>query len=185
MFPRPNIIPRHVRLVPLGFSLFEMLVVLVVLGILVVVAYPRYVNVSRDARTAAIKSLEASVRSSLSIVNSLTNVRGLGSSSAIAGITFINMNGASIRLWNGYPDRWWDGIGMAQAGAQTISGGGYLSTAGIAYNRYTFYGFGNSQIPSGNAGWRIDSAPTPINCSVSYVYNGSGVPTISSVTTGC
>ncbi len=168
-----------------AFTLFELLVVLMVIGILVALAYPRYVSVTTDARVAAIKSLEASVRSSLSIVNSLTNVRGMGSSSAIAGITFLNMNGASIRLWNGYPDRWWDGIGMTQAGAQTVAGGGYLSTAAIPYNRYTFYGFGNSQIPSGNAGWRLESAPTPINCSVSYVYGGAGVPVISSVTTGC
>jgi MSHA pilin protein MshA len=168
-----------------GFTLIEFLVVITLIGLLSLLVMPRFFSAASSARVAAIKSLDGSVRSAANIVNSLTNIRGLGSTSAITGITFINMNGASIRLWNGYPDRWWDGIGMTQAGAQVIAGGGYLSTAAISFNQYTFYGYGNGQIPGGNAGWRIESAPTPSNCSVSYVYAGAGVPTISSITTGC
>jgi len=168
-----------------AFTLFEILVVLVVIGLLVVIALPRFANLASDTRVAAIKSLEGSVRSSASIVNSLTSIRGRGAASAIPGINFLDMNGVPIRLWNGQPDRWWDGIGMTQAGAQAVTGGGYLSSAAIPYNRYTFYGFGNSQIPGGNAGWRIETAPSPINCAVSYVYGGGGMPVISSTTTGC
>jgi hypothetical protein len=119
------------------------------------------------------------------MIGAVTSARGPGSSSAIAGITFFNMNGTSIRLWNGDPARWWDGIGQTQAGAQSIAGGGYLSTAAVPYGQYTFYGFGSAQITGGNAGWRIESAPTPANCSVAYVYDGVGLPTLRGNTNGC
>jgi len=50
---------------------------------------------------------------------------------------------------------------------------------------YTFYGYGNSQIPGGDAGWRIENAPDPKLCSVQYTYNGSGVPVVTANTSGC
>ena len=93
--------------------------------------------------------------------------------------------GNQIRVWSGYPDRWCDGIAATQQGVTPPSGGCYLSTAAVVVDGYTFYGFGNSQIPNGDAGWRIENSPTPMQCSVQYTYAGTGVPVIKVNTGGC
>ena len=70
-------------------------------------------------------------------------------------------------------------------GAKVPTNGCYLSSAAVTGDDYTFYGFGNNKLPNGDAGWRIESAPTPMNCSVQYSYNGTGVPVVTANTTGC
>jgi hypothetical protein len=50
---------------------------------------------------------------------------------------------------------------------------------------YMFYRYGNSAIPNGDAGWRIETAPTPMQCSIQYTYNGTGVPVVKLNTSGC
>ena len=53
-----------------GFTLVELVVVLVVLGILAAVAIPKYVSYTTEARTAAMNGLAGAVRSSVALVQS-------------------------------------------------------------------------------------------------------------------
>jgi MSHA pilin protein MshA len=53
-----------------GFTLVELVVVLVVLGILAAVAIPKYVSYTSEARTAAMNGLAGAVRSSVMLVQS-------------------------------------------------------------------------------------------------------------------
>jgi len=169
-----------------GFTLIELIVVIVILGIVLAVALPRLFNLGSSARAASIQSLAGSVRSSLSLVKGRTSVSGLGTPGSQVNITWVNLtDGTQVRVWSGYPDRWCDGIAATQQGMNVPAGGCYLSTAAISYRDYTFYGYGNNRIPGGDAGWRIESAPIPTLCSVQYTYNGTGVPVVRAHTSGC
>ena len=53
-----------------GFTLIELIVVLVVLGILSAVAIPRYVSYTSEARAASINGLAGALRSSVALVQS-------------------------------------------------------------------------------------------------------------------
>lgn len=157
---------------------------IVVLGVLAALAVPKFVDLGADARVAALKTLEGSVKTTMETVKVTAALRG-STSSADPTLNFLDLQGSTIRLWNGYPDRWWDGIGMTLHGAPVIAGGGYLSSAPIVFNQYTFYGYGNATLPNSDAGWVLTNSPTPANCSVAYRYDGVAEPVLILRTTGC
>jgi MSHA pilin protein MshA len=169
-----------------GFTLIELIVVIVILGVLAAVALPKFVDLGSSARTASLQALAGSVRTGIGMTKSITTVRGAGTPAGIVNLTFVDLDATTrLRVWNGYPDRWCDGIGAVVQGMAVPSGGCYLSSAAIKGDDYTFYGFGNNKLPNGDAGWRIESAPTPMQCSVQYTYNGTGVPVVKVNSSGC
>ena len=50
-----------------GFTLIELIIVIVILGVLAVTVAPRFINIGSDARIAAVKSLEQAINSAIKL----------------------------------------------------------------------------------------------------------------------
>lgn len=60
-----------------GFTLIELIIVIVLLGVLTLVAAPRFVDLSRDAKIASLQSIASQMRATNSLVQNVARARGL------------------------------------------------------------------------------------------------------------
>lgn len=83
-----------------GFTLIELIMVIVLLGVLSAVVIPRYADIAGSGRTSVIKAIEGSVRSAMVIVRRKAEIDGAALSAAAATVT---LDGQSANLAFGYP----------------------------------------------------------------------------------
>ena len=149
-----------------GFTLIELVMVIVILGVLSAFALPRFADLSTDARLATLESLEGAMRSASGMVHSIAM---LESKTDCSADPTIELEGVTVTLRCGYPCPHPNGIGNAVA----------------ADGNYSWVG-GNCGGQLGAVEVQISDAPDPGNCKIRYTSaRQNSPPGISRVIGGC
>ncbi len=116
-----------------GFTLIELVVVIIILGIIATVAIPKYVNLSSDARAALVRDMGGKLMSMNDLVYAKSVIAGNEEqeSSVVPRPYVLNSAGELIYIHEGYIAAEWDGA--LENALDLTSWAGFLLEVGFIY----------------------------------------------------
>ena len=100
-----------------GFTLIELVVVIVILGILAVTAAPKFMNLQGDARNASLQGLKGAIQGAAGIVYGKAAIAGLeDTASTVTPAPSVAVGTGKVLTNYGYPTATTGGIDNAVAG---------------------------------------------------------------------
>jgi MSHA pilin protein MshA len=158
-----------------GFTLIELVVVIVILGILAATAAPKFIDLTSDAQKATIKGLRGAVESATSMVHA----KALVSNKTENSTTTLSVNNIDINVYAGWPTNevaTWNNI--ADIGSDSFLTAATASSSNGS-SEIVWYPFQDSALGL--------SAVKTAACYVSYTESTSSAtrPIIVIVDTGC
>lgn len=158
-----------------GFTLIELVVVIVILGILAVTAAPRFLNLQSDARESSLEGLKGAMAGAGSIVYGKAAIEGKERLDKADGATLATLEDGT-ELQFGYPRASVNGLVKVVQGLEDANEWVYIPTSGATAIVATFAG------PASSA-----QAITAGDCYVTFVEaeDSASTPTITVTNSGC